>query len=324
MTPAFLSSGDPIADRRAHYAQMLNDSGDAAAAAEVMAQALDAAPGWAAGWVMLGRFHEAAGALDDALAAWRRAAALDPSGALGAQMLLAAHGAETVDAAAQAAYVETLFDQYAPEFEAALVQKLDYAVPGALAAMIGEAGVDGFARALDLGCGTGLMGERLRRHVSFLEGVDLSQAMLAETARKGLYDGLEKGELSAALAARREALDLVTAADVFMYCAALPPIFSAGFAALRPGGVFAFSIEAHKGEGEARLQSSLRFAHAPEAVRTALEAAGFRVLARRDMTIRLDRGLPVRGCLFVAQKPAPEMTIVEPAGEAEAPPAFLN
>ena len=297
---------------------MLNDSGDPAAAAEVMAQALDAAPEWAAGWVMLGRFLEAAGAMAPALDAWRHAAALDPSGALGAQMLLAAHGQGSVDAAAQAAYVETLFEHYAPEFEAALIQRLGYAVPSALAAMLEGIWVEGFARALDLGCGTGLMGERLRRRVSFLEGVDLSQAMLTETARKGVYDALEKGELSAVLATRGAALDLVTAADVFMYCAALPPIFALTFAALRPGGVFAFSVESHDGEGEAQLQSSLRFTHAPDSVRAALEATGFQVLARQDMAIRLDRGLPVRGCLFVARKPEVAPVLALGVADAEA------
>jgi len=142
--------------------------------------------------------------------------------------------------------------------------------------------------------------------------------MLAETARKGLYDGLEKGELSAALAARTASLDLVTAADVFMYCVALRPIFEATFAALRPGGVFAFSIEAHDGEGAAQLQSSLRIAHGPEAVRAELESAGFRVLERRDMTIRLDRGLPVCGCLFVAQRPEAVARLVIGVAGAEA------
>ena len=44
MARAFLSSGDLIADRRASYADMLFESGDHVAAADLMRQALDITP----------------------------------------------------------------------------------------------------------------------------------------------------------------------------------------------------------------------------------------------------------------------------------------
>jgi Tfp pilus assembly protein FimV len=47
-------SGDAIADRRADYARMLAESGDPAAAAELMEQALERVPVWVAGWLGLG------------------------------------------------------------------------------------------------------------------------------------------------------------------------------------------------------------------------------------------------------------------------------
>jgi predicted TPR repeat methyltransferase len=66
------------------------------------------------------------------------------------------------------------------------------------------------------------MGQRLRDRVDHLEGIDLSAAMIAETARKGVYDRLEKAELVAFLKRHVAEADLVTAADVFIYCGALP------------------------------------------------------------------------------------------------------
>jgi predicted TPR repeat methyltransferase len=42
--------------------------------------------------------------------------------------------------------------------------------------------------AVDLGCGTGLMGPLLRSHVSVLEGVDLSTAMVEKARERGCYD----------------------------------------------------------------------------------------------------------------------------------------
>ena len=57
-----LSSGDLTADRRRAMAREYLAAGEAQAAAELMEQALEIAPDWAAGWFELGEFHEAAGA----------------------------------------------------------------------------------------------------------------------------------------------------------------------------------------------------------------------------------------------------------------------
>ena len=325
MITKFLSSGDLIVDRRAQYAQMLADAGDFSAAADLMEQALSGAAKWAAGWMMAGEYHLKAGALGNAISAWQRAAALDPAGTLGAQMNLAAHGIAEVEPEAQAAYVEALFDHYADHFEEALLQKLDYVVPEKLLALIGpameSAGIDGFARGIDLGCGTGLMGERLRQHISHLVGVDLSAAMVGETERKGLYDAVEQAELLTFLQAEGRIADIVTAADVFLYCPALPPVFAAVHKVLREGGMFAFSVERHHGEEEQMLQSSLRYAHNGDVIRRALAEVGFELMAVSAETIRLDRGEPVAGLLFVARKPLATAIATPDLGEAEAPGA---
>ena len=61
MTLNQLSSGDLIADRRADYAKMLADGGEPGSAAELMAQALERAPDWAAGWFRLADYEEKSG-----------------------------------------------------------------------------------------------------------------------------------------------------------------------------------------------------------------------------------------------------------------------
>ncbi len=305
---------------------MLAEAGDFAAGAELMAQALETAPDWAAGWMMAGEFHLKTGALGAAITAWERAAALDPAGRLGAQMHLAAHGVDDVEPTAQVAYVEALFDQYAERFEEELVQKLGYSVPenlmALLAAEMERRGIEGFARGIDLGCGTGLMGERLRRVVSYLVGVDISAAMVAETASKTIYDGVEQGELLAFLRQEGRVADIVTAADVFIYCPSLAPIFEAVSAILRPGGMFAFSVERHEGEEAQVLQASLRYAHNGEAIRRGLAAAGFELLKASAGTIRMDRGQPVPGLLIVARKP--DAIIDAPVSEDIAPGSVLG
>jgi predicted TPR repeat methyltransferase len=286
---------------------MLADGGDYAAAAELMVQALELVPEWAAGWDLLGGYCEKADDISGALSAWRHLEALDDDGIFGADLKLAAHGAGAAGQGTAVGYVEALFDQYAPRFEASLVGKLGYQVPDMLHQLVkGEMaglGIASWAHALDLGCGTGLMGERLRPSVVFLEGMDLSAAMVAETRRKGLYDRVEKAELVAALGLRRAEADLITAADVFIYCGALEPVLAAVVPALTPGGLLAFSLEAHDGEEPVFLRPSLRYAHAPEPTRAALLAAGLEILRFETAILRLDRGAPIAGLLIVARKP---------------------
>src|SRR5690606_7528480 len=121
LTKAFQSSGDVIADRRADYARMLAEGGDHAAAADLMSQALEMAPEWAAGWDQIGTYYEKAGDVSNAIAAWRRLEALDDDGIFGARLKLAAHDAGAAGEGTAVGYVEALFDQYAPKFEEALV-----------------------------------------------------------------------------------------------------------------------------------------------------------------------------------------------------------
>lgn len=312
LSRASFSSGDAIADRRADYARMLADGGDHAAAAELMEQALEMAPSWPAGWDLLGSYQEKAGNVAAAISAWRRLEALDDGGLFGARLKLAAHDAGPAGGGTALGYVEALFDQYAPQFEQALLGKLGYRVPEMLDRLVEEEmarlGIDRFDKALDLGCGTGLMGMRLREKVGFLEGVDISAAMIAETARKGIYDSLQKAELVAALNARRAEADLMTAADVLIYCGALPPVLSALVPALKPGGLVAFSLEAHEGEEAVFLRPSLRYAHGIAATRDALVVAGLEVLRFETETLRLDRGAPIAGILVVARKPPMDLS----------------
>ena len=170
------------------------------------------------------------------------------------------------------------------------------------------AGSGQIGRTLDLGCGTGLMGERLRRSTSFLEGVDLSGAMLAEAERKGIYDRLEKAELTVFLAGHAGGFDLVAASDVLNYCGALAPVFAAVQRRLVKGGLFAFTLERHDGAEAMTLQSSLRYAHSEAGARAACTEAGFEIVALETAPLRQDRGAPVMGIFVVARKPA-EMAV---------------
>jgi predicted TPR repeat methyltransferase len=309
MTLNQLSSGDLIADRRAEYAHMLADSGDHADAADLMIQALELVPDWAAGWFRLADYEEKSGRKEAAVAALRKVLTLNPDDIFGASLKLALlGGAETPDQPSSL-YVAQLFDDYADRFDKALVEKLDYTVPEKLAALIAEhAGDARFADVIDLGCGTGLFGERIRQKADRLEGFDLSTNMLAKAEVKGLYDHLAQADLSLSPEASGlfsdmpdHRADLVSAADVLMYLGSLDSVFVIASQLLSAQGLFAFSVEDADAQGDFILRPSLRYAHSETYIQSLCKRFGLEILAISKTTIRNDGGKPVFGILFLTR-----------------------
>ncbi|MFP5076538.1 methyltransferase domain-containing protein [Rhizobium sp. YIM 134829] len=311
MIPHQLSSGDLIADRRAEYALMLAASGDQDGAADLMRQALELAPGWAAGWFRLADYEEKSGRKEAAAAALDKVLALSPDDLFGAGLKRAVLLGEAPPAQAPSAYVARLFDDYADRFDAALVERLDYTVPQALAALVLPL-VDArpIPLAVDLGCGTGLFGAEIRNAVSRLEGFDLSAGMLAKAAEKGLYDHLGQADLSLAATASglfeegypEERADLVAAADVLMYLGDLEAPFALLPRLVKPGGLLAFSVEDAGADGDVVLRPSLRYAHSEAHLRRLCTRSEFDIVQIERRTIRKDGGMPIAGILFVARR----------------------
>lgn len=296
-----LSSGNLVADKRAGYARMLGDAGDFQAAAELMEQAVELAPGWAAGWFQVGIFHEKAGNMDQAAIAFEKTLAIVPKDTFGAALKLAHLKGESV-ARPETAYVEALFDDYADRFDASLVGKLNYQVPQLLSGLIrGLVEVRTFNHCIDLGCGTGLMAGALGTAARRFTGIDLSAGMLAKAAEKGLYQSLVQADLAAGLEGAAPA-DLIVAADVFMYFGDLAPVFSASAQRLMEDGVFAFSVELSGTDAGFELRPSLRHAHSKNYVLAAMAEAGLEPLDLQTAVIRKDGADDIEGLLVAAHK----------------------
>ncbi|WP_068304955.1 class I SAM-dependent methyltransferase [Pararhodobacter sp. CCB-MM2] len=287
------SSGDLIVDRRFDFFEGVAGSGGPGGAGALLAEALGRTPGWAAGWYRLGEWHEASGAPEAACDAWEKAMAADPSDMLGAGLKRDLARKVPMVEAMPAAFVEALFDQYAEKFDTALVDKLGYRAPWLLRDALGGRR---FAQAMDLGCGTGLAGEVFRASTGWLEGCDLSAAMLGQAQAKGIYDRLEKADLAELQIGAR--YDLILAADVFVYLGALERIVAWCAGSLTPDGVLAFTVEA--GSEPLVLRESRRFAHSRGYLEGVLAAAGFTELTVTEATIRKDRGADIRGFVVVA------------------------
>src|SRR6202790_742615 len=215
----FLSSGDLMADRRFDFARDLQLKGDRAAAADLLLQATELAPGFASAWFTLGEIRQRLGEREQAIAAFRKARDADPDDRHGAGLRLMLLGAEPLSAMPPA-YVRTLFDQYAPKFEAALVDDLGYRGPALLfkAVLAARAAVRKpafFKRAIDLGCGTGLAATAFAREVDRFIGTDLSPRMIERARSTGLYAELEVADMVQGLEQQPEtSAELILAADV--------------------------------------------------------------------------------------------------------------
>ncbi|CAM5772190.1 methyltransferase [Labrys miyagiensis] len=301
---SFRTSGDAIADRRFAYAMDYRAQGEPAAAAELVEQALERAPGWAVGWFALGELREAAGDRDKAQEAYRHSLALDLSDVAGAGARLARLGAAPADGAMTAAHVAALFDDYAPRFERSLVGDLSYRGPALLLAALAKVRQPAaFGRALDIGCGTGLAGETFATLCAGIEGCDLSQAMLAEAARKQVYRHLVRAEAVAFLAGEADSsADLILAADVFVYLGDLGALFRQAARVLQQGGLFAFTAQRQDGPEPFTLNHDTRYAHSHGGIEAWAAAAGMDIRHRSDEWARFDRGAPSPGMVIVLQR----------------------
>lgn len=215
---------------------------------------------------------------------------------------LAALGVEPTPPTAPADYVEALFDSYAHNFDEHLVKSLGYRTPELLVAELGGANPPPAADVVDLGCGTGLCGPLLRPLARRLDGVDLSGLMLTKARKLGLYDELVQDDVAGMLAARPLRYDIAVAADVFVYIGNLEAVFAATAAALRPGGLFAFSVEACADEADFRLGPKRRYAHSRAYLQRLAGAHGLVTESVRHSPIRKEGDEPVDGLLVVLRR----------------------
>ncbi|WP_028101528.1 tetratricopeptide repeat protein [Pseudoduganella violaceinigra] len=213
--------------------------------------------------------------------------------------MLAIMGAEQAPGASPAGYVKALFDQYAGNFDHHLVDVLRYRTPTLLVEALRRHLPLGELDVLDAGCGTGLCGPLLRPLACMLEGVDLSPHMLDRARDTGLYDGLYCGDMVGYLRVRPSSVDVIVAADVFVYVGDLKPVFSVARMALRGGGVFAFSVEEHSGAEAFALRASGRYAHSRAGIEALARSHGFAILQITPDTLRQESGADMRGLLIV-------------------------
>ena len=273
-------------------------------AAETYRRALEVRPEYADAGNNLAIALADLGRLDDALEAYRDVLEYAPGDAKASHMVAAFSGTTTETAPRE--YVERLFDDYAGDFDHHLTHVLGYRTPELMRHAVDRfqrlaARPPRFHKAIDLGCGTGLVGSEFKDIVSEFHGVDVSANMVAEAERKPLYDAIHVMDALDFLTGPEGGssdYDLVLAADVFTYIGDLAPIFAAVEHRLVGGGLFVFSVESAEGDSYV-LRPTGRYAHSDDYIRRVALECGFTVQQMDRGNLRRDKDLRVEGLLFI-------------------------
>lgn len=202
--------------------------------------------------------------------------------------------------AAPKEYLQHLFDQYAPYFDKHLAF-LEYQVPELLyQAVYKELKGKKDLTILDLGCGTGLAGEKFKQLAQHLIGIDIAEKMVAAAKEKEVYDNLKVMDVTAALT-EFTGMDLIVAADVFTYIGDLAAIFSKTYAALNKMGLFAFTTE-KTDSYPYLLQQSARYAHNKKYLEELAGINNFKIRRCDEVILRKQKNQPVNGYLYILEK----------------------
>ena len=205
-----------------------------------------------------------------------------------AKHLWAALNGKTADNETE--YNRLLFDVFADNYEQTL-QNIGYSA----AAKIAEIAPDLSGKILDLGCGTGLTGAKIKNPANELYGIDLSAAMLKAAKAKNVYKKLEQAEAVTYLQQHKNEFSAITAADVFCYFGDLQPLLDAA-APIR----IIFSAETDGQAETYKIQPNGRYKHNPLYIENVLKQAGYQNIKKYPLILRQENGQDVSGMIFDA------------------------
>ena len=195
-------------------------------------------------------------------------------------------------------YIQGLFDQYANHYDDHLIKVLDYQVPTLMLRMINEYTGREKLNILDAGCGTGLMGERLKPFTSHLVGIDLSEKMIEKAREKHIYDALIHGNITDI---QNEAFDVIILADVMPYVGDPSDLFQWAFSQLKSHGLLCLSFE-NSEEPNWHLQKTARFCHNSAFVTQRLVRHHFQIQETLSCKLRKQLGVSLSGQIIAATK----------------------
>ncbi|MEM6595609.1 MAG: class I SAM-dependent methyltransferase, partial [Pseudomonadota bacterium] len=138
---------------------------------------------------------------------------------------------------------QKLYAEWAETYDESFARASGYLLPQVVAeTFVAEGGV---GPVLDVGAGTGLVGEELaKRGVALIDGTDISQEMLAEAALKDCYETLFEGDVTATLSVDDETYSGIISAGTFTHGHVGPEAFDELLRVAATEALFTISINA--------------------------------------------------------------------------------
>lgn len=137
----------------------------------------------------------------------------------------------------------SLYGDWADTYDDTLVRGLGYLSPRTIAELLAGAMTGRDEPVLDVGCGTGLAGSHLAGHgFACIDGIDYSAEMLRVAKDTGHYRNLMELDLTRPLPLQDGTYAGALCTGTFTHGHVGPGCLAELFRVLRPGGLFAFSV----------------------------------------------------------------------------------
>lgn len=237
------------------------------------------------------------GKVEEAIVSFNRVLAINPDHAEAKHLLSSLTGEKNSSAPRE--YVENLFDGYAENFDQSLLENLNYDIPRIITELaVKEHGSGSLGSILDLGCGTGLTGVKIKEFCSNLEGVDLSNEMLNQARKTDVYDRLDHVDIVEYLSSFDLDFDYFISTDVFIYVGELSEIFRLIKIRNKKPGKLIFSTEHTEMDGF-HIETSARYSHSKSYIEGLCKKFNYSITHFSKTNLRKERGVFLTGGLYI-------------------------
>jgi predicted TPR repeat methyltransferase len=136
-----------------------------------------------------------------------------------------------------------VYDGWADAYEQELLEEWGYTSPQKAVQLLSDIMTLRGMRALDAGCGTGLVGALLKEGgAASLTGIDYSPGMLAKAEAKQVYDSLDKMDMNEPLPLPSNSFDATTCIGTFTATHVKPDAVRELVRVTRSGGALIFTV----------------------------------------------------------------------------------